>query len=221
MFGACRPGAFSAGGLFTLFTPIKILISSFDALTPSGHFAGRAGPLLSGQQKVGKDWPKRAAPPLGFPLAVALECLRHNRAPKEAIKSGFGGTPRRFAAGASGRFAKALPQKPLRTRYHARSRMIGRCSLMGNAGGQGASAPTLKRWRCGGCGERACARGLPQRHRSSSREAARSSANPDSAARLGGFQRGASSTPLWSGDPQGGETPLRLSFAYFSAGAEK
>ena len=32
---------------------------------------------------------------------------------------------------------------------------------------------------------------------------------------LGGFQRGASSTPLWSGDSQGGETPLRLSLPTF------
>ena len=43
--------------------------------------SGRAGPLLSGQQKVGKDWPKRAAPPLGFPLCGrARVACGHNRA---------------------------------------------------------------------------------------------------------------------------------------------
>ena len=186
------------------------------SLFPSTR-SGRAGPLLSGQQKVGKDWPKRAAPPLGFPLCGrARVTFGHNRA------RGVTELLAAYAAGASGRLAKALPQKPFRTRSHALARMIGRRFSPsgelhgGNLGG--AQAPTPKRWRCGNRGERAGARGLPQRHRSSSREAARSSANPDSGARLGGFQRGASSTPLWSGDPQGGETPLRLSLPTFCRG---
>ena len=52
---------FLAGSLLlSLLCFLKIL------LFPSTR-SGRAGPLLSGQQKVGKDWPKRAAPPLGFP----------------------------------------------------------------------------------------------------------------------------------------------------------
>ena len=127
---------FDAGrGFFYLpsLPSLKFLLSSFDALTPAGHSAGRRrwlfclgtllipftsikiiiyplrraraarGPLLSGQQKVGKDWPKRAAPPLGFPPAVALECLRHNRA------RGVTELLAAYAAGASARFAKALP----------------------------------------------------------------------------------------------------------------
>ena len=78
-FGAMRPGAFLSFCIFSLkfslfpsrrgrgffFYPLYLLLNfSFIPSTRSG----RAGPLLSGQQKVGKDWPKRAAPPLGFPL---------------------------------------------------------------------------------------------------------------------------------------------------------
>ena len=66
--------------------------------------SGRARPLLSGQQKVGKDWPKRAAPPLGFPLAFALECLRHNRA------RGRRNPPPLRGEGLPRRIAWALPQ---------------------------------------------------------------------------------------------------------------
>ena len=184
VLGAAAPGLFCREVSLPFLRLLKILIF------PSTR-SGRAGPLLSGQQKVGKDWPKRAAPPLGFPLAVALaRPSAAIRAPKEAIKSGFDGTPSRCAAEASGRFAKALPAKPKRTRYHARARMTSKRPRLGTLGGKGAPAPTPKRWRCGGRSERACARAFPQRHRSSSREAARSSANPDSAARLGGFQRG-------------------------------
>ena len=135
---------------FTLFTPIKFYFYPFDAgrgffFYPLYAFLNfifslrRAqaarGPLLSGQQKVGKDWPKRAAPPLGFPLAVALECLRHNRA------RGVTELLAACAAGASARFAKALPQKPFRTRYHAHSRMIGGLSSFGNLRGQGGQSP--------------------------------------------------------------------------------
>ena len=49
---------------FTPFTPIKIFILSFDVLTPSGHFAGRAGALrarifTSGARAKAKSLTKR------------------------------------------------------------------------------------------------------------------------------------------------------------------
>ena len=53
--------------------------------------SGRAGPLLSGQQKVGKDWPKRAAPPLGFPL-----CGRAGAAFGRNSREWSDGTPSRL-----------------------------------------------------------------------------------------------------------------------------
>ena len=59
-------GLFGPLTLFTLFTSFE----NFKFFLRRARAA--RGPLLSGQQKVGKDWPKRAAPPLGFPLAVAL-----------------------------------------------------------------------------------------------------------------------------------------------------
>ena len=63
LFFACwaQWGWFFVGGFFD---PLYAFLSFL--LFPSTR-SGRAGPLLSGQQKVGKDWPKRAAPPLGFP----------------------------------------------------------------------------------------------------------------------------------------------------------
>ena len=125
---AASAGFLSGSLLLSLLCLLKFLIFP---LTRSG----RAGPLLSGQQKVGKDWPKRAAPPLGFPL-----CGRA-RVPSAQPREGSDGTPSRCAAGASGRFAKASPQKPFRTRYHALSRMTGRRSLWGTQGGKGAQPP--------------------------------------------------------------------------------
>ena len=224
--------------------PIKFLVYPFDALGP--RRAPTFWPAESRQRLA------EGLRPYRYPLAVALECLRHNRA------RGVTELLAAYAAGASGRFAKALPQKPFRTLSHALTRMIGELFLTGNVGGQGAQPPNVHDRQTSPNGERGGARGrsppnvhdrqmfpngerggqggvspqseavevrqpwrartrsrFPQRHRSSSREAARSSANPDSGARLGGFQRGASSTPLWSGDPQGGETPLRLSLPTF------
>ena len=69
-------------------------------------------------------------------------------------------------------------------------RMTGKRPRLGTLGGKGGAAPNPKRWRCGGRGERAGARGLPQRHRSSSREAARSSAKFTAPARTWGFPKG-------------------------------
>ena len=90
--------------------------------------SGRAGPLLSGQQKVGKDWPKRAAPPLGFPLCgrAGAACGRNSRAKKGYKIGGWRNPPplrgRSFRAG----FAWASLQKPFRTRSQAHSRRDGK-----------------------------------------------------------------------------------------------
>ena len=125
-WGACRlRGLFGPLTLFTLFAShIKFLILSFDAL------GAARGPLLSDQQKVGKDWPKRAAPPFGIPpLRSPLECLRHN--PREEACR----TPRRFAAGASAqdlrRLSPPCPHVPQRGKptVHARSEAAHRTKL--------------------------------------------------------------------------------------------
>ena len=158
----------------------------FDALRP------RRAPTFwpaESRQRLAKE----GCAPFGIPPAVALECLRHNRA------RGVTELLAAYAAGASGRFAKASPQKPFRTRYHARSRMTSKRFPMGNLRGQGGKAPkagahdrqTFPSGERGGQGGeapkteavevrqswRARTRSrFPQRHRSSSREAARSSA---------------------------------------------
>ena len=77
------------GGLFSiLFTPIKFLIYLFDALRP------RRAPTFwpaESRQRLAKE----GCAPFGIPPAVALEC------PSGTTARGDGGTPRRFAAGAS------------------------------------------------------------------------------------------------------------------------
>ena len=108
---------------------LKFLIYSFDALRP------RRAPTFwpaESRQRLAKE----GCAPFGIPpLAVALEWLRHNRA------RGVTELLAAYAAGASGRFAKASPQKPFRKRYHALTRMIGKLSPLGNAGGKGAKPP--------------------------------------------------------------------------------
>ena len=90
----------------------------------------------------------------------------------------------------------------------------------GKPWGQGAKPPKPKRWRCGGRGERARARGLPQRHRSSSREAARSSANPDSASEDLGVSKGGRPAPHFGpGIRKGVKLPCAC-LCLLSAGAE-
>ena len=200
---------------------LKFFSFPFDALRP------RQAPTFwpaESRQRLAKE----GCAPFGIPPGGRA------RVPSAQPREGSDGTPSRlrgrsFREICEGIAAKAVSDAVPCAGAHDRQtfpngerggqmRMTGKRSPTGNLGGPGGEAPIPKRWRCGGRGERAGARGLPQRHRSSSREAARSSANPDSAARLGGFQRGASSTPLWSGDSQGGETPLRLSLPTFCRG---
>ena len=90
------------------------------------------------------------------------------------------------------------------------ARMTGKRSPNGERGGQGGAKPPTpnKRWRCGGRGERARARGLPQvEHRSSSRASGEEfgQIRIPRQRRLGGFPKGGRpAPPLWSGDSQGG-----------------
>ena len=101
---------------------------------------------------------------MGFPLCGrARVACGHNRAR---------GVTELLAASRQelpGDLQRRCPQKPQRTLSHAHSRMTGGRFLTGTLGGKGAQPPKPKRWRCGGRGERARARGLLQRHRSSSR----------------------------------------------------
>ena len=65
----------------------------------------------------------------------------HNRAPKEAIKSGFDGTPSRLRGRSFREICEGFAAKPFRTLSHALTRMIGELFLTGNAGGKGAKPP--------------------------------------------------------------------------------
>ena len=92
-------GLFLANCAFvTLFTPMKLIIRSFDALTPSGHFAGRAGapPFLLLQKRRQKSRLKGALRPLENPLA----CGRA-RVPSAQPREGRAELLAAYAAGAS------------------------------------------------------------------------------------------------------------------------
>ena len=185
---------------------LKIFSFSFDALRP------RRAPTFwpaESRQRLAKE----GCAPFGIPPAVALA------RPSAAIRArGVTELLAAYAAGASGRFAKALPQKPFRTRSHALARMIGRRSPTGNVGARGRQPPTRSG---GGAAAVASAHALAAFPNGTEAPAAKRRGvrlNLPRQRGLGGFQRGASSTPLWSGDPQGGETPLRLSLPTFCRG---
>ena len=205
VFGVCVWGSSCPRAFLLSLRLLNFLISSFDALRPRG------GPLLSAPAESRQRLAKEGCAPFGIPpTAVALECLRHNRARgvTELLAAARQELPRRFA--------EALPQKPVSGAGAMRvSRNESADSPLWGTWGQGGEAPKRSG---GGAAIVASAHALaafPNGTEAPAAQAARSSANPDSAARLGGFQRGASSTPLWSGDSQGGETPLRLSLPTF------
>ena len=173
------------------------------------------GPYFLLLQKVGKDRPKRAAPPLGFPLRSRWRGLRPQFA------RGNSGTPRRFAAGASAQICEGVAAKAVSNAVPCAFAHDRRTFPNGEPWGLGGAAPKRSG---GGAAAVASAYALAAFPNGTEAPAAqRLGVRPGLPRQrgLGGFQRGASSTPLWSGNSQGGETPLRLSFAYFSAGAEK
>ena len=94
-------------------------------------------------------------------------------------------------------------------------RMTGKRPRLGTLGGKGAQPPTRSG---GGAAAVASAHALAAFPNGTEAPAAKRRGVRPGLPRqrgLGGFQRGASSTPLWSGDSQGGETPLRLSLPTF------
>ena len=111
------PGAFFCERCFFIpFTPIKILICSFDALTPSGHFAGRAGPLLfCSCRKVSKRQAQGSFTPLRIPGPKWGAGRPPLETPKSRCAIRIGRTPRRFAAGASVPLGKAASACALAT----------------------------------------------------------------------------------------------------------
>ena len=111
------PGAFFCERCFFIpFTPIKILICSFDALTPSGHFAGRAGPLLfCSCRKVSKRQAQGSFTPLRIPGPKWGAGRPPLETPKSRYATRIGRTPRRFAAGASAPLGKAASACALAT----------------------------------------------------------------------------------------------------------
>ena len=175
----------AAGNVFLSGSLLLSLLCLLKFLIFPSTRSGRAGAPTFWPAESRQRLAKEGCAPFGIPpLAVALECLRHNRA------RGVTELLAAYAAGASGRFAEASPQKPFRTRYHARARMIGKLSPMGNLRGQGGEAPTPKRWRCGGRGERARARAFPNGTEAPAAQAARSSARATAPARTWGFPKG-------------------------------
>ena len=90
------------GGLFSiLFTPIKIIIFSFDALRPRG------GPYFLPLQKVGKDRRKGVSPPCESPDQSGVLDAPLWKPPSPRWRGKFSRTPSRFAAGASVPLGKA------------------------------------------------------------------------------------------------------------------
>ena len=165
------------GFLYPLSLFLNFLIFPFDALRP------RRAPTFwpaESRQRLAKE----GCAPFGIPpCGRARVACGHNRAR---------GVTELLAAS-----RQELPGDLRRLRRKSRNeRGTMRCAHdrqtfpFGERGGQGGEAPTPKRWRCGNRGERARARGLPQRHRSSSREAARSSAKFTAPARTWGFPKG-------------------------------
>ena len=159
---------------------------------------------------------------MGFPL-----CGRA-RVPSAQPREGSDGTPSRlrgrsFRETCESFAAKAVSDVVPCAVAHDRQTFPfgerrGKKRLAKGGRGQGGKAPTPKRWRCGNRGERARARAFP--NGTEAPAAKRLGVRPGLPRQrgLGGFQRGASSTPLWSGDSQGGETPLRLSLPTFCRG---
>ena len=75
---------------FTLFTPIKFLISSFDALRPRG------GPYFLLLQKVGKDRRKGVSPPCESPDQSGVLDAPLWKPPSPRWRGKFSRTPRRL-----------------------------------------------------------------------------------------------------------------------------
>ena len=86
---------------FIHFTPIKIIIYSFDALRPRG------GPYFLLLQKVGKDRRKGVSPPCESPDQSGVLDAPLWKPPSLRWRGRPGRTPRRFAAGASVPLGKA------------------------------------------------------------------------------------------------------------------
>ena len=160
-FGAMRPGAFLSFCIFSLkfslfpsrrgrgffFYPLYLLLNfSFIPSTRSG----RAGPLLSGQQKVGKDWPKRAAPPLGFPL-----CGRAGAAFGRNSREESNGTPSRLRGRSFREICESFAAKavsdvvPCAFAHDKRAFPFGECYLKRGGRGRKKAAPLQKRRFCG------------------------------------------------------------------------
>ena len=94
---------------FIHFTPIKIIIYSFDALRPRG------GPYFLLLQKVGKDRRKGVSPPCESPDQSGVLDAPLWKPPSLRWRGRPGRTPRRFAAGASVPLGKAASACALAT----------------------------------------------------------------------------------------------------------
>ena len=200
-FGAMPPGLFCSS-----FTFSKIPTFPFDALGPRGgpHFLTSRKWAKTGQRGLRPLWDS----PCGRAGAAFGRNSREGTA--ELLAPSALELPRRFAW--------ALPAKAATDVVPCAGAHDRQTFPFGEPGGPGGEAPTPKRWRCGNRGERVCVRAFPN---GTEAPAAKRRGVRSKRARqrgLGGFQRGASSTPLWSGDPQGGETPLRLSLPTFCRG---
>ena len=212
--------------LLSLLCFLKFLIYPLDALRP------RRAPTFwpaESRQRLAKE----GCAPFGIPPAVALA------RPSAAIRArGVTELLAACAAGASAQICEGVAAKaktnavPCAGAHDRRAfpfgerrgpggvspqtRMTGRRSLTGNLGGQGGVSPhpeaveVQRPWRA-----RRRSRPSPTAPKLQPRKRRGVRLNLPRQRGLGGFQRGASSTPLWSGDSQGGETPLRQSLPTF------
>ncbi len=175
------------------------------------------GPLLSGQQKVGKDWRKGVSPPCGSPDQSGVLDAPLWKPPSPRWRALFGRTPRRLRGWSFG--ARLLGRERLRARPGCRGlwgltppgpprfpngKVCRSCAPIGGFAPWPPKAPKRKSllimregaWdnvRCGFCGNAFAnpARKLqPQRGEEFRRSLARLCRRHSSATAVGGFQRG-------------------------------
>ena len=148
---------------------------------------------------------------MGFPL-----CGRAGAACGRNSREGSDGTPSRFAAGASAQICEGVARKAATNVVPCAGAHDRRTFLVWEPWGARGRQPPPRSG--GGAAIVASAHALAAFPNGTEAPAAKRRGvrlNLPRQRGLGGFQRGASSTPLWSGDSQGGETPLRLSLPTF------
>ena len=148
-------------GRFLFFDPLYAFLNFI--FIPSTR-SGRAGPLLSGQQKVGKDRRKGVSPPCESPdqSGVLDAPLWKPPSPrwraKEAIKLRNGRTPRRLRGWSFGAVGESRERVRARLRCRTSTASFGGCAPLPPAFPKGESLLVMRVW-----GLRPLAPCVPQR----------------------------------------------------------